>query len=96
MIIFKARALADSVEFAVIDTGPGIAQDKQVVIFEPFIQTETGIKHAGGTGLGLPISKRLAEVHGGSLWVESKPGTGAAFFVVLPYVARVESLNVAG
>jgi signal transduction histidine kinase len=75
--------------FAVIDTGPGIATEDQSMIFEPFIQTETGIQHAGGTGLGLPISKRLAEAHGGRLWVESQPGEGASFFAVLPVRSSV-------
>lgn len=70
--------------FAVIDTGPGIAPDDQALIFEPFRQTETGIRHAGGTGLGLPISKRLVEAHGGRLWVESQVGEGSAFYFTVP------------
>lgn len=70
--------------FAVTDTGPGIAPDDQALIFQPFIQTESGIRHAGGTGLGLPISKRLVEAHGGRLWVESATGEGAAFYFTLP------------
>jgi signal transduction histidine kinase/uncharacterized protein YigA (DUF484 family) len=73
-----------SLLFAVIDTGPGIPLDQQRMIFEPFVQTETGIKQNEGTGLGLPISRRLAEAHGGSLWVESEPGDGAAFYLSLP------------
>lgn len=83
-ITLSVKNRGDEVLFAVIDTGPGIAPEEQEVIFEPFIQTETGIQHAGGTGLGLPISKRLAEAHGGRLWVESQPGEGAAFYVMLP------------
>lgn len=70
--------------FAVSDTGPGIAQEDQTLIFEPFQQTETGVKQAGGTGLGLPISKRLAEAHGGKLWLESELGAGTTFYVTLP------------
>lgn len=70
--------------FEVRDTGPGIALEDQEIIFEPFQQTETGIQHAGGTGLGLPISRRLVEAHGGKLWVESELGKGATFFVTLP------------
>jgi signal transduction histidine kinase len=73
-----------SLLFAVIDTGPGIPFDQQSMIFEPFVQTETGIKQNEGTGLGLPISRRLAEAHGGALWVESEPGDGAAFYLSLP------------
>jgi signal transduction histidine kinase len=70
--------------FAVIDTGPGIPAEDQDLIFEPFKQTDTGIQHAAGTGLGLPISRRLVEAHGGRLWVESTPGDGAAFYFTLP------------
>lgn len=79
----------DEVLFAVIDTGPGINLADQPMIFEPFQQTETGIRHAGGTGLGLPISKRLVEAHGGRLWVESHVGEGAAFYFSLPLKSPV-------
>jgi len=70
--------------FSVVDTGPGIATEDQSLIFEPFKQTVMGIQHAGGTGLGLPISLRLVEAHYGRLWVESAPDKGAAFHVRLP------------
>jgi signal transduction histidine kinase len=68
----------------VADTGPGISAEMQSFIFEPFIQTEDGLKHAGGSGLGLPITRSLVEAHGGRLWLESEPDVGAAFFVTLP------------
>jgi signal transduction histidine kinase len=74
----------DSVLFAVTDTGPGIAIEQQALIFEPFIQTEAGLQKLGGTGLGLPISRQLAEAHGGRLWVESRQGSGATFYATLP------------
>jgi signal transduction histidine kinase len=83
-ITVSAKALADTVLFVVADTGPGLTKDEQRVIFEPFIQTETGIQHAGGTGLGLPISKGLVEAHGGKLWVDSTAGQGAAFSFTIP------------
>lgn len=83
-ITLRALRQADGILFAVIDTGPGIPAEQQQIIFEPFVQTETGVKHAGGTGLGLPISKRLVEAHGGKLWVESQPGQGAAFYFIVP------------
>lgn len=83
-IKLSVRKREDEMLFCVLDTGPGIAQEDQADIFEPFKQTETGIRHAGGTGLGLPISKRLVEAHGGKLWVESKPGEGAAFYCTFP------------
>jgi signal transduction histidine kinase len=83
-VTLSVKNRGDELLFAVIDTGPGIAQEDQAIIFEPFRQTETGIKHMGGTGLGLPISKRLVEAHGGRIWLESVPGEGASFFVTLP------------
>jgi signal transduction histidine kinase len=83
-ITLTVKNQGDEVLFCVADTGPGIAPEDQGVIFEPFKQTQTGIRHANGTGLGLPISRRLAEAHGGRLWVESQPGQGATFYVALP------------
>jgi signal transduction histidine kinase len=83
-ITLSAKMYDDKIHIAVMDTGPGISADQQDMIFEPFVQTEAGIKHAGGTGLGLPISKSLTTAHGGRLWVESAPGQGAAFHVELP------------
>lgn len=83
-ITVSAALKDDHLLFSVADTGPGISADQLTVIFEPFIQTETGIKHAGGTGLGLPISKRLVEAHGGRLWADSTLGEGATFYALLP------------
>jgi len=71
--------------FAVMDTGPGIPQNMQARIFEPFVQAADGIKHAQGTGLGLPISRSLVQAHGGKLWVESEIGEGTTFFFTLPF-----------
>ena len=71
-------------QLMVSDTGPGIDAADMDVIFEPFTQTETGKAHASGTGLGLPISRHLVEMHKGRIWVESEPGDGAAFFVEIP------------
>ncbi len=83
-VTLSAKQQGDEILFGVMDTGPGIAPEDQELIFEPFKQTETGIKHAAGTGLGLPICKRLIEAHNGRIWVESKSGEGAAFFAALP------------
>ncbi|MEO8609550.1 MAG: ATP-binding protein [Chloroflexota bacterium] len=83
-VTLSVKSRGEEILFAVIDTGPGINLEDQNIIFEPFLQTDHGIKHAGGTGLGLPISRRLAEAHGGNLWVESEDGSGSAFFVTLP------------
>lgn len=69
---------------AVHDTGPGIAPEDSELVFEIFRQTSVGLHQGEGTGLGLPISQRLAEAHGGRLWLESVVGKGATFFVSLP------------
>lgn len=86
-ITISAKHTDGKLLFTVLDTGPGIASEDQEKIFQPFTQTETGIKHASGTGLGLPISRQLATAHGGRLWVESKPGEGAKFCLMLPVIA---------
>jgi len=82
-----ARAL-----ITVKDTGLGIPPEKLEAIFEEFSQVDTSTtRKAGGTGLGLPISRRLVEMHGGRLWAESAgvEGEGSTFFVELPLEARI-------
>jgi signal transduction histidine kinase len=66
------------VEIALADTGPGIAPLDLETIFEEFEQTRDG-KKAEGTGLGLPLSRELVELHSGRLWVESEVGRGSTF-----------------
>jgi signal transduction histidine kinase len=90
-ITLRANQKDGKVVFAVADTGPGIAEADQTIIFEPFQQTETGIRHAGGTGLGLPISRYLVEAHGGRVWVESQRGQGATFLFEIPVTSSIES-----
>jgi signal transduction histidine kinase len=72
------------VQVAVTDTGPGIAVEDQARIFEEFQQTSVGISQREGTGLGLALSRRLVELHGGRIWVESTPGHGSRFVFTLP------------
>jgi signal transduction histidine kinase len=79
----SAHAENGQVEVAVADTGPGIAADALEAIFEEFEQTDAG-KQAEGTGLGLPLSRKLIELHGGRLWAESEPGKGSTFRFTLP------------
>jgi signal transduction histidine kinase len=79
----SARVDDDEVEIAVADTGPGIPAEDLETIFQEFEQTTVG-KQAEGTGLGLPVSRKLAELHGGRLWVESEVGTGSTFRFKLP------------
>jgi signal transduction histidine kinase len=74
------------------DTGIGIPPDKLEVVFEEFTQVDTSsTRKAGGTGLGLPISRRLVTMQGGLLWAESTgvSGEGTTLFVELPLVARI-------
>jgi signal transduction histidine kinase len=79
----SARLNDGRVEIAVADTGPGISANDLETIFEEFEQTTDG-KKAEGTGLGLPLSRKLVELHGGRLWVESEPGEGSTFRFTLP------------
>jgi signal transduction histidine kinase/CheY-like chemotaxis protein len=86
------------VRFEVIDTGPGIAADKQAELFEPFHQGESG-RQFGGTGLGLAISRRHVELMGGTLKLESMEGQGARFHFELtlePARAEVTTRSRAG
>jgi len=84
-ITLSVKKKVDEFVFAVMDTGPGIPQEMQERIFEPFVQATANQKISQGTGLGLPISRSLVEAHGGELWVESEIGDGATFFFTLPF-----------
>ncbi|HYD89625.1 MAG TPA: response regulator [Vitreimonas sp.] len=71
--------------FNVRDTGPGVAPEKQALIFEEFAQADAGVaRRHGGTGLGLAIVKKLAHAMGGEVGLVSRPGFGASFWVELP------------
>jgi signal transduction histidine kinase len=75
--------LDGEVRVSVADTGPGIAPEDQERIFEEFQQTDLGTQREG-TGLGLALSRRLVELHGGRIWVESELGKGSTFTFALP------------
>jgi signal transduction histidine kinase len=75
---------------SVADTGPGISPADQQRIFEAFQQVDSSLtRRKGGTGLGLSIARRIVEMHGGRLWMESVPGQGSTFSFTVP--VRVES-----
>jgi len=79
-VLVRLRRLADELEVSVVDNGPGIRPEDQQLIFEKFRQVgDTMTAKPTGTGLGLPISRRIVEHLGGRLWVESVPGQGATF-----------------
>ncbi|MEK1891809.1 MAG: ATP-binding protein [Rhizobium sp.] len=81
-------------EIAVRDTGPGIAPEDQMLIFDEFQQVDSSsTRQKGGTGLGLAISKRIVEMHGGTISVESVPGSGSTFRMRIPI--RVEEVKAA-
>jgi signal transduction histidine kinase len=83
--IVLASARADGeVQVSVRDTGPGIGPEDHQRIFEEFQQTDAGADQREGTGLGLALSKRLIELHGGRIWVESELGHGSRFVFTLP------------
>jgi signal transduction histidine kinase len=71
-------------EISVADTGVGIAPEDQEAIFEEFRQVGTAAKKVEGTGLGLALSRRFVELHGGRIWVKSEVGVGSTFTFTLP------------
>ncbi|MGZ8411294.1 MAG: CHASE domain-containing protein [Gemmatirosa sp.] len=82
----RRRTAGDAIVVTVADAGPGIAPEDQDRVFEEFVQLPGTTP--GGTGLGLPISRRLAELLGGTLTLVSTPGRGCAFHVMLPREPR--------
>jgi signal transduction histidine kinase len=85
----ELRANNDSFFVSISDSGPGIAPADQERIFAEFQQVDgSSSRTKGGTGLGLAIAKRIIEMHGGRIWVESKVGAGSTFTFTLP--VRVE------
>ena len=88
-VTIKVAPANGSFSVAVHDTGPGIDPANQEKLFEEFQQADNSITKAkGGTGLGLAISRRIIEMHGGRLWVDSSPGNGAVFTFEIPVRRR--------
>jgi signal transduction histidine kinase len=88
-VAIKAEANNGSFHVSVRDTGPGISTTDQAKLFQEFQQADNAItRKKGGTGLGLAISKRIIEMHGGRIWVESQPGHGSTFTFTLPVIVE--------
>ena len=88
-VVITGGATDGSFHLSVRDTGPGISAADQAKLFQEFQQADNAItRKKGGTGLGLAISKRIVEMHGGKIWVESQVGKGSTFTFTVP--VRVE------
>lgn len=83
-IWLRVEGRTDGVMIVVEDDGPGVEDELRTTIFEPFRQGPAAPSHAPGTGIGLSLVARFAELHGGRAWVEDRPGGGASFRVFLP------------
>jgi two-component system sensor kinase FixL len=79
LTVATKRTSAGMVEITVADTGPGIAQEIADTLFQPFVTTKSS-----GMGVGLSISRTIADAHGGSLWAENNESGGATFHLLLP------------
>src|SRR5207245_534886 len=86
-VVIEAGASNGSFKVSVRDSGPGISESDQAKLFQEFQQADNSVtRKKGGTGLGLAISKRIIEMHGGKIWVESQPGQGSTFAFTLPVI----------
>jgi NtrC-family two-component system sensor histidine kinase KinB len=85
-IRLAAEAVGPNVHLSVTDNGPGIPPEYQTRIFQKFVQVQG--RPGGGTGLGLAICKEIVRAHGGTIWVDSRPGEGSAFTFILPKLAE--------
>jgi signal transduction histidine kinase len=84
-VAIKAEANNGAFRVSVRDTGPGISANDQAKLFQEFQQADNSItRKKGGTGLGLAISKRIIEMHGGRIWIDSTLGQGSTFSFTVP------------
>ncbi len=84
-VVLRVRPTPDSVHFMVADSGPGIREEDLQRIFEPFERVQNPqTAEVGGTGLGLAVSKKFVELHGGRIWAESQQHRGSTFHFTLP------------
>jgi signal transduction histidine kinase len=87
-VLVRVRVENAALHVMVADTGSGIAAADLPRLFEPFSRIESAERDADGTGLGLMLSKRLVELHGGRIWAESREGQGSTFHFTLPAVRQ--------
>ncbi len=90
-IILKAREESDNLVVEVQDTGRGISEEDQRLLFEPYRPLESDRERLSGLGLGLSLSKKLVELHGGQIWVKSEKGKGSTFGFSIPLKAPDEN-----
>ena len=89
-IVIAAEVHGHLLHYRVTDTGIGIARDRLETVFEEFRQGDAMVSTKfGGTGLGLSLTRKFVEMHGGRVWAESDLGKGSTFFFAVPL--RVES-----
>lgn len=95
-ITISVQAQPNHVLCSIRDTGIGIKEENMAAVFEQFRQIDGGLNRAaGGTGLGMPITKKLVELHGGDIWVESVYGQGSTFLFTIPYEPPKAMLHTA-
>jgi signal transduction histidine kinase len=87
----RLRGDAAGITVEVQDNGPGVPPDQHSLVFEKFHQGGDAADRPQGTGLGLPISRRIVEHFGGRMWLRSEPGRGACFAFFLPWSGAVAS-----
>ncbi len=94
-ITLRAREVNKQVIIEVKDSAPAVSEEEKTKLFDPYYRGENKDKRKRlpGIGLGLAISKKLVELHGGEIWVESKPGKGNTFAFSLPVVNHRKSKN---
>ena len=90
-LVARTYPTADGVALDLIDTGCGIDEEACSKIFDAFFSTKSG-----GSGLGLPTTKKIVEAHGGSITVQSEPGRGTKFTIKLPVPARISTESKLG